>query len=77
MTTLFAEVFAVAFAIGMPPVFSAGLETISLRVYATSCALNGVPFDHLTPLRIVSVRVFPPWLHVYPVASHGMILWVA
>ena len=51
--------------------FAAAFFIIKLNVKATSDAVNGLPFDHVTPGRILKVTVLPPLLQVYAVASHG------
>jgi len=46
---------------------------IRLKVNATSAAVIGVPSFHLTPLRMVNVRVLLLLLHAQAVASHGVV----
>ena len=52
-----------------PVLLTSGYCLIMLKVKATSAAVIGVPLDHFTPGRIVNVIDFPPFDHVYPVAS--------
>ena len=52
---------------------SAGYFFSRLKEKSTSLALNGVPSDHLTPLRIVKVRVLLLFDHAHAVASHGVV----
>ena len=47
-----------------------------MKLKATSLAVIGLPSLNFTPLRIVSVRVLPPFDHLYAVASHGIGGWV-
>jgi hypothetical protein len=51
---------------------SAGYFFNKSKVKTTSFALKGCPSDHVTPLRIVKVRVVLPLLHAHEVASHGV-----
>jgi hypothetical protein len=46
----------------------------SLKVNTTSAAVNGLPSDHFTPLRMVNVTVLLSLLHTQEVASHGEVL---
>ncbi len=55
---------------------SVGLFFRRLKLNATSLAVIGLPSLNFTPLRIVSVRVFPPSDHLYAVASQGIGGWV-
>ena len=51
--------------------FAAGVVFTRLNVAATSAGVKADPSLHLTPVRIVKVRVLPPLDHAYVVASHG------
>ena len=44
-----------------------------LKVKSTSFALKGWPSDHLTPLRMVNVRVLSLLDHAHAVDSHGVV----
>ena len=52
-----------------PVLLASGYCLSMLKVKATSAAVIGVPFDHLTPGRTVNVIDLPPFDQVYPVAS--------
>ena len=55
----------------IPPVLICGFFFSMLKVKATSALVNGLPSDHVTPLRRWKVRVLLSLDHAHDLASHG------